>query len=61
MTFFYSSGDVDYDPDNAMVKLTLRRPVHFKVPSEIEESYNPKRRIKAPSSSLNLEWVYGYR
>ena len=59
--YLYYSGDVDYNDETKQIQLTLRRPVFFKVPTSREDSYNPKRRIKAPKSTLELDWVYGYR
>lgn len=65
-----SSQTFNFNKDAGLVKLYLRgRPVTLYLPSCLQTSdesdlgfdYNPSEIVKAPSESLKLEWVYGYR
>ncbi|XP_071835034.1 77 kDa echinoderm microtubule-associated protein-like isoform X2 [Apostichopus japonicus] len=50
-----------FDPDENSVRLFLRgRPVTSYIPSSVE-NYNVKVKGAAPSKTLALDWVYGYR
>ncbi|CAL4071755.1 unnamed protein product [Meganyctiphanes norvegica] len=54
--------DPEYNEDEGAVRIFIRgRPVHFEVPTNRRESYNPQRKSLDPPSELTLEWVYGYR
>ncbi|CAH8432702.1 unnamed protein product [Schistosoma turkestanicum] len=56
------SKETTYLPGDGILRFYIRgRPVSVYMPTQIMQSYDLSVPLKAPNTTLKLEWIYGYR
>ncbi|CAI2722615.1 unnamed protein product [Schistosoma spindalis] len=57
-----SSKETTYLPGDGILRFYIRgRPVNVYMPTQIMQNYDLSIPLKAPDTTLKLEWIYGYR
>ncbi|TNN15694.1 Echinoderm microtubule-associated protein-like 1 isoform 1 [Schistosoma japonicum] len=57
-----SSKETTYLPGDGILRFYIRgRPVNVYLPTQMISSYDLSIPLKAPDTTLKLEWIYGYR
>ncbi|CAH8432767.1 unnamed protein product [Schistosoma bovis] len=57
-----SSKETTYLPGDGILRFYIRgRPVNVYMPTQIMHNYDLSIPLKAPDTTLKLEWIYGYR